>query len=90
MDSVDDMEGHLVPPFMCLVEERGKNNLSVSLGMITICPRTGDVTWDDFEGIYSTIPFFILTKTIFFGMTDNVMRMELEVSPLSGLLVYMS
>ncbi|KAF5386928.1 hypothetical protein D9615_001885 [Tricholomella constricta] len=50
LDSVDDLERYTPPPFLCLVEEaRGANSGDVSIGMITICPSTGDVVWDDFE-----------------------------------------
>jgi DNA mismatch repair protein MSH3 len=50
LDSVDDLEKYS-PPFMCLVEEKAaKSSADVSIGMITICPSTGDVVWDLFEG----------------------------------------
>ncbi|KAF8162946.1 muts domain V-domain-containing protein [Crassisporium funariophilum] len=50
LDSVDDLERYSPPPFMCLIEEnKGSNAVDVSIGMITICPSTGDVVWDDFE-----------------------------------------
>jgi hypothetical protein len=50
LDSVDDLERYTPPPFMCMVEhsKAGKTG-EVSVGMITICPSTGDVVWDDFE-----------------------------------------
>ena len=39
------------PLIMCLVEERSHNRQSdVRIGIITVCPSTGDVVWDDFEG----------------------------------------
>lgn len=41
------------PPLMCLIEEQqggmGPDD-RVSIGIITICPSTGDVVWDDFDG----------------------------------------
>ncbi|KAJ3512522.1 hypothetical protein NLJ89_g3471 [Agrocybe chaxingu] len=50
MDSIDDMEKYTTAPFMCLVEEKkNENPCDVSIGMITICPSTGDIVWDDFE-----------------------------------------
>ncbi|KAF4615129.1 hypothetical protein D9613_003157 [Agrocybe pediades] len=50
LDSVDDTGEAAVPPFMCLIEEtKGKNSADVSIGMIMICPSTGDVTYDDFD-----------------------------------------
>lgn len=36
---------------MCVIEEKkSANGADVHFGMITICPSTGDVVWDDFEG----------------------------------------
>jgi DNA mismatch repair protein MSH3 len=36
---------------MCLIEEpRSGNALAVDIAIITLCPSTGDVVWDDFEG----------------------------------------
>lgn len=52
LDSVDDLERYTPPPFMCLVEEKKTGSIAdVSVGMIVICPSTGDVVWDDFEGM---------------------------------------
>jgi DNA mismatch repair protein MSH3 len=47
---VDDLEKYNPPPFMCLIEEKAAKNSDVSIGMITICPSTGKVVWDLFEG----------------------------------------
>jgi DNA mismatch repair protein MSH3 len=48
----------------------------VSIGMIVICPSTGDVAWDQFEGMFShCIDCFLLTML----RIDNNMRTELEV-----------
>lgn len=46
---------------MCIVEQlRGGMGADerVNLGMIVICPSTGDVVWDEFEGefLLSTCP----------------------------------
>ncbi|KAF8959081.1 DNA mismatch repair protein MSH3 [Flammula alnicola] len=50
LDSVDDLEKYTAPPFMCIIEEKkGNSSSDVSIGMITICPSTGDVVWDDFD-----------------------------------------
>lgn len=52
LDSVDELKENNAPPFMCLVEEKkGNSGTAVSIGMITVCTSTGDVVWDDFEGI---------------------------------------
>lgn len=51
LDSVDNLERYTPPPFLCLIEQaKGGNTGEVSVGMITICPSTGDVVWDDFDG----------------------------------------
>ncbi|KAG6841688.1 hypothetical protein C0991_008326 [Blastosporella zonata] len=50
LDSADDQERYNPPPLMCLVDQAKKGSTgNVSFGMITICPSTGDVVWDDFE-----------------------------------------
>ncbi|KAF8652763.1 hypothetical protein AX16_004259 [Volvariella volvacea WC 439] len=50
LTSVDDQERYTPPPFMCLMEQNKTTNGSdVSVGMIIICPSTGDVVWDDFD-----------------------------------------
>ncbi|EIM90301.1 DNA mismatch repair protein MSH3 [Stereum hirsutum FP-91666 SS1] len=51
MDSVD-ASGASAPLLMCVVEEP-KGGMGVDekviVGMIVVCPNTGDVTWDEFE-----------------------------------------
>jgi hypothetical protein len=50
----------------------------VNIGMITICPSTGDVIWDEFEG-----KFLIRQSPCSTGayklLSDGHMRTELEV-----------
>ncbi|KAA1471299.1 DNA mismatch repair protein MSH3 [Dentipellis sp. KUC8613] len=51
LDSVDDVD-RSAPLLMCLVEElRGGMGVDekVAIGMIVLCPSTGEVTWDHFE-----------------------------------------
>jgi DNA mismatch repair protein MSH3 len=53
IDSVDDVDPNDAPLLMCLVEQlRGGMGADerVNIGMIAICPSTGDVVWDEFEG----------------------------------------
>ena len=52
LDSVDDLNERGGSVFMCLIEDemKGDNGVGVTIGMITICPSTGDVVWDDFDG----------------------------------------
>ncbi|TFK72184.1 hypothetical protein BDN72DRAFT_836577 [Pluteus cervinus] len=50
LDSVDSVDRYTPPPFMCITEEtKSTNGADVHFGMISICPSTGDVVWDDFE-----------------------------------------
>lgn len=63
IDSVDDAGANNAPLLMCLVEQlRGGMGADerVDIGMITICPSTGDVIWDEFEG-----KFLINALTLF-------------------------
>jgi hypothetical protein len=53
MESVDGLERYNPPPLMCLLEEQQGGmgaDEKVSISMIAICPSTGDVVWDEFEG----------------------------------------
>ncbi|KAI0247060.1 DNA mismatch repair protein MSH3 [Lactifluus subvellereus] len=53
MDSADDVDASNAPLLMCVVEQlRGGMGPDerVNIGMIVICPSTGDVVWDEFEG----------------------------------------
>lgn len=52
IDSVDDVDPNDTPLLICLVEQlRGGMGADerVNIGMIAICPSTGDVVWDEFE-----------------------------------------
>jgi len=76
LDSVDDLERYTPPPFMCLIEQTKGGNLGdVSVGMITICPSTGDVVWDDFDGGYPCTRKNSNSNSL----ADTLMRIELEV-----------
>ena len=69
IDSVDDMDANDAPLLMCLVEQlRGGMGADerVNIGMIAICPSTGDVVWDEFEG---KCPIELL-----YDATDNSLR----------------
>ncbi|THU92169.1 hypothetical protein K435DRAFT_672535 [Dendrothele bispora CBS 962.96] len=50
LDSIDERESIDLPSFLCIVEDTksSENEKDVSIGMICICPSTGDVIWDDF------------------------------------------
>jgi hypothetical protein len=63
MDSVDDVDTSNAPSLMCVVEQlRGGMGADerVSIGMIVICPSTGDVIWDEFKGRLLIECFFLL------------------------------
>lgn len=55
IDSVDDTDKYISPPLMCLIEKskKGATKVNVNIAMITVCPHTGDVAWDEFEGTSS-------------------------------------
>ena len=56
LDSVDDVDRDAAV-LMCLVEQpRGAMGIDerVSIGMVVVCPSTGDVVWDEFDGRYSS------------------------------------
>jgi hypothetical protein len=52
LNSVDDLERYTPPPFMCLVEYSKENDPQNALiSLLSICPTTGDVVWDEFSGM---------------------------------------
>ena len=66
IDSVDDVDPNDAPLLMCLVEQlRGGMGADerVNIGMIAICPSTGDVVWDEFEGMSLIKRFLTLLRT---------------------------
>ena len=52
LNSVDETEDYNPPPFMCLVESEASNSPEVTISLISICPATGDVLWDEFKGAF--------------------------------------
>lgn len=82
IDSVDDVDPNDAPLLMCLVEQlRGGMGADerVNIGMIAICPSTGDVVWDEFEGKYLIERVSGVAENSRFT-SDGHMRTELEVS----------
>ncbi|KAF9009406.1 DNA mismatch repair protein MSH3 [Cyathus striatus] len=50
LDSVDDTERYIPPPFMCIIEDsKSEGGVDVSIGFISVTPSTGEVVWDDFS-----------------------------------------
>jgi hypothetical protein len=94
MDSVDNLEKYNPPPLMCLVEKQ-KGGMGadekVCIAMIAICPSSGDIVWDHFEGEAVTLrchlyltPFKIhicvsnSRSVLFFCCEENPSRMTLD------------
>lgn len=77
LNSVDELERYTPPPFMCLVEDTKENDpQNVSISLISICPTTGDVIWDEFTGTLASRNF---VKGLISFCVDTAMRIELEV-----------
>ncbi|KAF8497242.1 DNA mismatch repair protein MSH3 [Russula emetica] len=67
IDSVDDVDPNDTPLLLCLVEQlRGGMGADerVNIGMIAICPSTGDVVWDEFEGKYGHMRTELETRMV--------------------------
>jgi hypothetical protein len=81
IDSADDVDANNAPLLMCLVEQlRGGMGADerISIGMVTICPSTGDVVWDEFEGKF-LIRRSLVPPRAYRLPSDGHMRTELEV-----------
>ena len=53
IESVDDSQDTIPPPMLCIVEEwNASKPESTSFGLVSICPTTGDVIWDNFDGAF--------------------------------------
>lgn len=82
IDSADNADANNPPLLMCLVEQlRGGMGADerVSIGMVTICPSTGDVVWDEFEGKFLTKRSLVPLRAYRLP-SDGHMRTELEVT----------
>lgn len=54
MDSVDDIDQYNASPILYLSEEAragDKGSIKIVISLISVCPATGDVLWDQFEGM---------------------------------------
>ncbi|KAE9400754.1 hypothetical protein BT96DRAFT_956745 [Gymnopus androsaceus JB14] len=49
LDSVDVLDTHVPPPFLCIVEDKKASKNEVTIALISVCPSTGDVVYDEFE-----------------------------------------
>lgn len=51
VDELGSIDQDHPPTLMCVVEERGRSNGDTTrIGMTIVCPTTGEVTYDDFQG----------------------------------------
>jgi DNA mismatch repair protein MSH3 len=55
--SVDDLDKYSAPPLLCLIESHKPDSAEgdISIGMIAIMPSTGDVIWDEFNGMNNRV-----------------------------------
>jgi len=52
VDELGSIDQDHPPTLMCVVENRGgPNSNSTRIGMIIVCPTTGGVTYDEFQGV---------------------------------------
>ncbi|KAI0059076.1 DNA mismatch repair protein MSH3 [Artomyces pyxidatus] len=81
LGSVDETDQSDAPLLMCLVEEpRGGLGMDekVNVGMIVICPSTGDVVWDEFDGMTFRLRQSCCSRTQRSFFLDGHMRTEVE------------
>ena len=51
VDELGSIDQDHPPTLMCVVEDRGRSNSDTSrIGMTIVCPTTGEVTYDEFQG----------------------------------------
>jgi len=54
VDELGSMDQDHPPTLMCVVEEPGGSNGDTTrIGMTIVCPTTGEVTYDDFQGVWN-------------------------------------
>lgn len=75
VDELGSIDQDHPPTLMCVVEDGGKSNSS-RIGMTMVCPTTGEVTYDEFQG---KLLWKCLGHTTNHGVLDNKTRSELEV-----------
>ena len=52
VDELGSIDQDHPPTFMCVVEDRGKPNSDTTrIGMTILCPTTGEITYDEFQGV---------------------------------------
>ncbi|KAF8894689.1 muts domain V-domain-containing protein [Infundibulicybe gibba] len=87
LDSVDSAEQYTSPPFMCIIEEKkAESTANVSFGIITICPSTGDVTWDDFDDMQMRIE--LETRLVHTRPTELLLPRDTLTEPTIKMLRY--
>jgi len=74
LDSPDG--GTVTANILCIIENATRKDGKLDIGIISVTPSTGDVIYDQFEGIPNhTKPVIALNY-----FTDSALRTELEVS----------
>lgn len=77
VDELSSIDQDHPPTLMCVVEERGRpNGDTTRIGMTIVCPTTGEVTYDNFQG---TRTQQYLADRTHIRVSDNKTRSELEV-----------
>ena len=52
VDELGSIDQDHPPTLMCVVEDRGRSDSATArIGMTIVCPTTGEVTYDEFQGM---------------------------------------
>lgn len=77
VDELSSVDQDHPPTLMCIVEDFERLNSGTSrIGMIIVCPTTGEVTYDEFQG---TRILRFSVRQAYGRVLDNRTRSELEV-----------
>ena len=77
VDELGSVDQDHPPTLMCIVEDCERSNSDTSrIGMTIVCPTTGEVTYDEFQGT-RMLRFSVCQA--YGRVLDNKVRSELEV-----------
>lgn len=77
VDELGSIDQDHPPTLMCVVEEHERSNGDLNrIGMVIVCPTTGEVTYDEFQGMWV---WQSLAHRTYSKVLDNRTRSELEV-----------
>jgi DNA mismatch repair protein MSH3 len=68
VDELGSEDNEIAPTLMCVVEKRkgvGRTNERVTLGVVVVCPTSGEVVWDHFEGKSSVVILYWSSPHLF-------------------------